>query len=169
MGAYFGQTSQFQPAVIHDGRDHYHMLFVSQDSSNRLLWITSKDGQNWTGPSGDTHQTTHSAPAIALYPAVEGTNPNLLVAILIANDPSNRILYSTLDLDEFYEDLNSNPPRNFAGWVSQPQVGTESAHAVYAWSVPGPPARVNLYFLANDNTGRLLQQSFNPVTGETFE
>jgi len=166
MGDYFGQTSQFQPAVIFDGREYYHMLFVSQDSSNRLLWITSKDGQNWDGPFHDTGQTTHSAPAIALYPAVDG-NPNLLVAILIANDSSNRILYSTLDLDEYYRTLSGNKTQ--AGWVSQPQVGTESAHAIYAWSVPGLSPQVNLYYLANDNTSRLLQQSFNPVTGETFE
>ncbi len=167
MGAFIGQTSQFQPAVVYDGLGTFHMLFVSQDPSNRLLYATSPDGENWTG-GPDTGQTTHSAPAIALYQVPSLTEPgqftaNLLVAVLIANDPSNRILYSILELDEFYKN-----PKD-VGWRSKPQVGTESAHGVYAWSIPGPSPRVNLYFLANDDTGRLLQQSFNPETGEVFE
>jgi hypothetical protein len=167
VGAFIGQTSQFQPAVVYDGLGTYHMLFVSQDSSNRLLYVTSTDGQNWTG-GPFTEQTTHSAPAIALYQVPSLTEPgqfttNLLVAILIANDPSNRILYSILDLNAFY----AKDPA--LAWATKPQVSTESAHGVYAWSIPGPSPRVNLYFLANDDTGRLLQQSFDPVSGKTFE
>jgi hypothetical protein len=158
MGNFFGQTSQFQPAVIFDGSAtsfSYHMLFVSQDSSNRLLYAFSPNGQDWTGGPG-VDQTTHSAPAIALYqvPALTGGfNPNLLVAIFTADDPSNRILYSTLDLNEAPGQV---------GWRFVGQVGGESAHGVYAWSTSGESPQITVYFLANDDTGRLLEHPFTP-------
>jgi hypothetical protein len=121
MAVEIGQTSQFQPAVIFDGLGTFHMLFVSQDSSNRLLYVTSGDGENWTeGPP--TGQTTHSAPAIALCQGETSSgppNPNLLVAVFIANDPSNRILYSALNLT----DIGGTARCIFAGKVT-----VESSH-----------------------------------------
>lgn len=153
MAVEIGQTSQFQPAVIFDGLGTFHMLFVSQDSSNRLLYVTSGDGENWTeGPP--TGQTTHSAPAIALYQGETSSgppNPNLLVAVFIANDPSNRILFSALNLN----DIGGTASWNFVG-----QVPGESAHGVYAWGTKGELPQVTVYFLANDDTGRLLERSF---------
>jgi hypothetical protein len=155
MGAEIGQTSQYQPAVIYDGVTEYpyHMLFCSQDSSNRLLYCDSEDGQNWNYMGQVAGDTTGSSPAIALAQggSFEGPpNPNLLVAVYVANDPSKRILYSILDLNE---------DRNTRGWKDMGQVGGESAHWVFALARQGSTT-VNLYYLSNDNTNRILETQF---------
>jgi hypothetical protein len=155
MGAEIGQTSQYEPAVIYDGVSLYHMLFCSEDSSNRLLYAASPDGQNWNYIGQVGGETTGSSPAITLSqePSFEGPpNPNLLVAVYVANDPSKRILYAILD-------LNDDP--NTRGWRYGGQVDGESAHWVFALAQQGSTT-VNLYFLSNDNTNRILEVQFKP-------
>jgi len=152
MATEIGQTGQTQPAAIFDGAV-WHLLFLSQDSSNRLLYVTSSDGGvSWAMGPG-TSQFTDSAPAIALVqrPQPAGPpNPNLLVAVFIANDPSNRILYSVLD-------LNESP--DLRAWRFGGQVGGESALSVYA---VGSSEAVTVFFLANDDSRRLLRAQFTP-------
>src|ERR1700693_5444162 len=98
MGQEIGQTSQHQPAAVFDGST-YHMVFSSNDNTNRVLYVTSSDGLNdWTG-GPDPGQTTGAAPALALFqpPSFQGPpNPNLLVLVFVSNDPTDRILYSVL-------------------------------------------------------------------------
>jgi hypothetical protein len=156
MGAEIdGQTSSHQPAIVYDGFGMYHMLFVANDPSNRLLYATSSDGQNWSFVGQVGGESTGSAPAIALsqIPSFEGPwDQNYLVAIYVANDPSNRILYAILN-------LNDNPTSR--GWRPEGQVGGESAHGVFAL-VQERSATVNVYFTANDDTNRLLEAQFTP-------
>jgi hypothetical protein len=154
MATEIGETSKAQPAAVFDllGQEE-HLLFVSKDTSNRLLYATSTDGGlSWAlGPN--TGQKTPAAPAIALVqqPLPEvGAVPNLLVAVFRANDPSNRILYSVLD-------LNVSPA--LRTWRFRGQVGGESARSVYA---VGGTTEVSVFFLANDTTGRLLSVRFTP-------
>jgi hypothetical protein len=154
MGTEINQTSQHQPAVVFDG-SNYHMVFISKDSSNSVLYVSSPDGLNWTlGPA--TGQTSSTAPALALFQRKSLTDgppdPNLLVAVFVANDPSDRILYSILNL---------NDDSTTRGWRFVGQVGGESAHGVFALGSISPLA-VTVYFLANDNTGRLLENRFTP-------
>jgi hypothetical protein len=148
-----GQTSQDHPAVVYDGNGLWHMLFRAQDSSNRLLYATSSDGQSWGFVGQVSGESTGSAPAIALS---QGPTPtgfqNYVVAIYVANDSSNRILYSILNLEE---DVNT---RN---WRPEGQIGGESAQQVFAAGQPGSTA-VNVYFLANDSSDRLLEHQFTP-------
>jgi hypothetical protein len=154
MGAEIGQTSQYEPAVIYDGSS-YHMVFCSQDASNRLLYCDSQDGQKWNFIGQVVGDSTGSSPAIALSqaPSFEGPpNPNLLVAVYVANDPSKRILYATLDLNE---------DRNSRGWREGGQVDGESAHWVFALARQGSRT-VSLYYLSNDNTNRILETQFTP-------
>jgi len=154
MGASVGQTSQYEPAVIYDGVSMYHMIFCSQDSSNRLLYCNSKDGENWNYVGQIAGDTTGSSPAIALSqsPSFSGPpNPNFLVAIYRANDPSNRILYSTLNINDMY-----------AGWVDGGQVGNESAKWISALARQGQRA-VTLYYLSNDPSNRILWTQFTPA------
>jgi hypothetical protein len=115
------------------------------------LWLPN--GQNWT-LVGDTGQTSGAAPALALSlhgSDVPRLNWNLLVLVFVANDPSNRILYSILD-------LNDDP--NTRGWRYVGQVGGESAQAVS--TLVGPAPEVVVYFTANDPSNRILVHSFVP-------
>jgi hypothetical protein len=152
MSTEIGQTSKAGPAAAYDPFGMWHLLFVSKDASNRLLYVTSTDGGlTWAiGPS--TGQKTPTAPAIAVVtqPLPAGNPSNLLVAVFRANDPSNRLLYSVLDLDQ---------PPDLRAWRFVGQVGRESARAVYA---VGGTTDVTVFFLANDNTGRLLSAQFTP-------
>jgi hypothetical protein len=157
MGQEIGQTSQHQPAVVFDGSG-YHMVFLSNDDTNRIIYVTSPDGENnWTlGP--DTGQTSGAAPAVAVYqlPSLTGgpLNKNLLVLVFIANDPSNRVLFSILDLSE-------NP--NNRGWRFEGQVGGESAHGVFALATQSGTSNpsVTVYFTSNDSTNRLLEHQLS--------
>jgi hypothetical protein len=170
MGIYIGQTSQFQPAVVLDIYSEnadgvFHMLFVSSDSSNRLLHTFSPgfgadEGTVWEPVPSDTGQTTHSAPALVIYRDFDGQagiTANFLVAVFIADDPSNRLLYSTLDLNKWAADQST-------AWSPAQQVPGESAREIYACATTGesgaPGATVYVYFLANDDTGRILVASF---------
>lgn len=170
MSIYIGQTSQFQPAVVLDIYSEnadgiFHMLFVSSDSSNRLLHTISPgfgadEGTVWEPVPSDTGQTTHSAPALVIYRDFDGQagiTANFLVAVFIADDPSNRLLYSTLDLNKWAADQST-------AWSPAQQVPGESAREVYACATTGEPgapgATVYVYFLANDDTGRILVASF---------
>jgi hypothetical protein len=170
MGIYIGQTSQFQPAVVLDIYSEnadgvFHMLFVSSDSSNRLLHTFSPgfgadEGTVWEPVPSDTGQTTHSAPALVIYRDFDGQagiTANFLVAVFIADDPSNRLLYSTLDLNKWAADQST-------AWSPAQQVPGESAREIYACATTGEPgapgATVYVYFLANDDTGRILVASF---------
>src|SRR5271168_2553097 len=82
MGTYIGQTSKFQPAVVLDIYSEnadgvFHMLFVSSDSSNRLLHTFSPgfgadEGTVWEPVPSNTGQTTHSAPALVIYRDFDG-------------------------------------------------------------------------------------------------
>jgi hypothetical protein len=108
----------------------------------------------------DTGQTTHSAPALVIYRNFDGEagiTANFLVAVFIADDPSNRLLYSTLDLNKWAADQST-------AWSAAQQVPGESAREVYACATTGEPgapgAAVYVYFLANDDTGRILVASF---------
>ena len=94
MATEIGQTSRTHPAALQDGQGMWHLLFQSEDFSNRLLYVTSDDGGAGWAMGPGTGQTTSAPPAIALVP------PNLLVAVFIANDTSWRVLYSVLDLNE---------------------------------------------------------------------
>jgi hypothetical protein len=170
MSTPIGQTSQFQPAVILDsggngGIGMSHMLFVSADKSNRLLHTFSAQepagssvGQKWESQPINTLQTTHSAPAVALY---QTPAEDLLVAVFIANDSTNRILWSALDLRLFYA-------KGDAPWSPSTALTGESARAIYACGTigatpSGESPLVNVYFLANDDTGRLLVAPFVPA------
>jgi len=168
MGAEIGQTSQYEPAVIYDGGSSYggysyHMLFCSRDSSNRLLYCDSQDGQNWNFIGQVSGNTTGSSPAIALSQNLSSSPPlNLLVAVYVANDPSKRILYSTLDLTE---------NRSARGWRDRGQVDGESAHWVFALAQRGSWP-INLYYLSNVTPpcrGRDPGQSWSadPLAAET--
>ena len=169
MSAPIGQTSKFQPAVILDsggdgGGGMSHMLFVSADPSNRLLYTTSAQtrtgdsaDQKWDPDPIDTHQATHSAPGIAFY---QTPTQSLLIAVFIANDSSNRILWSAMDLPTFYDGKG-------ADWTPAAALEGESARALYACGTIGvtPPGEVPLvvvYFLANNDSGRLLSAGFIP-------
>jgi hypothetical protein len=152
MATEIGQTSQAHPAAVFDGKV-WHMLFMSHDSSNRLLYVTSDDGGVAWAMGPGTGQTTSTAPGIALVqppPPVPGvTAPTLLVAVFVANDSSARILYSVLD-------LNESP--GLRAWRFGGQVAGESAISLYA--VGGRVATV--FFTASDLSGRLLQAEFLP-------
>jgi hypothetical protein len=169
MSAPIGQTSQFQPAVILDsggdgGGGMSHMLFVSADSSNRLLYTTSAQirtgdsaDQKWDPDPIETGQSTHSAPGIAFY---QTPTQNLLIAVFISNDSSNRILWSAMDLPTFYAGKG-------AAWSPSIALEGESARELYACgtigiTTAGEVPLVNVYFLANDDTGRLLTVGFIP-------
>ena len=159
MGQEIGQTSRNQPAVVFDGSG-YHMVFSSNDDTNSILYVTSPDGENnWTlGPG--TGQTSGAAPALALYqvPSLTGGPPikNLLVLVFIANDPSNRVLFSILDLNE-----NANT----RGWRFEGQVGGESAHGVFALATQSETSTpsVTVYFTSNNSTNRLLEHQLQPA------
>lgn len=157
MGQEIGQTSRHQPAVVFDGSG-YHMVFSSNDNTNRILYVISSDGENnWTlGP--DTGQTSGAAPALALcqVPSLTGGPPsrNLLVLVFVSNDPTDRVLYSILD-------LNEDPSTR--GWRFQGQVGGESAHGVFALATPQTSeGSVTVYFTSNDSTNRLLEHLLIP-------
>jgi len=66
MGQEIGQSSPFPPAVVYDVFSSlFHMVFRANDNSNRILYATSPDNQNWTlGP--DTGQTSGAAPALVV-------------------------------------------------------------------------------------------------------
>jgi hypothetical protein len=151
MGYPIGQESRHQPAVVSDG-SLIHMVFSSNGDDNTILYATSPNGFDWT-LGADTGQTSGAAPALALSVREQnGTEIwKLLVLVFVANDPSNRILYSILD-------LNDDP--NTRGWKYVGQVGGESAQAVFAFA--GPLSDVSVYFTANDPSNRLLVQDFNP-------
>jgi hypothetical protein len=166
MGTYIGQTSQLAPAVVFDNNTYngntptFHMLFKSNDSSNRLLYVTSKDGQNWvydpdSQPSG---QSTSAAPAIALYmtDTFQGETPDtfLLVGSYVANDSSKRLIYTTCN-------LLALPPR---GWTDGVQVNQESAQWVSTLTggVGVNDDSVHLYYISKDNSNRILETQFTP-------
>jgi hypothetical protein len=155
MAQEIGQTSQYFPTVVFDGLTDYHMVFTSRDSTDRVLYATSGDGQNWNFVGDVDGQTTGSAPALALYvqDVLAGTPTRLLVAVFVSNDSSKRILYAILD-------LNSDP--NTRGWKFVGQVAKESAHWVFALGTQSASSVVTVYFLSNDNTNRLLEVQFTP-------
>jgi hypothetical protein len=153
MGQEIGQSSRHQPAVVWDG-SLFHMAFSANDDTNRILYATSPDGLSWT-LGADTGQTSSAAPALTVsQPINPRFNWHLLVLVFVANDPSNRILFSVLDLTE-------NPVTR--GWRYVGQVGGESAQAVSA--LGGSFFDVKCYFTANDSSNRLLLHSFVPYPG----
>jgi hypothetical protein len=160
MGVEVGQTSHHQPAVVREN-SQFHMVFSANDPSNRILYATSPNGSTDWRLVGDTGQTSGAAPALCLsYLPKSGHSRlwNLLVLVFVANDPSNRILYSILD-------LNEDP--NTRGWRYVGQVGNESARAVFALGVG---EQIICYFTANDPSilnpsNRLLSHVFNPLPG----
>jgi hypothetical protein len=158
MGQAIGQTSRHQPAVVFDG-SNYHMVFSANDDSNRILYVTSSDGLNWTDPGIPTNETSGAAPALALYqiPSLTGgpPNPNNIVLVFVANDSSDRVLYVTLDL---------NVDVNDRAWRDRGQVGGETGHAVFALNTgQGTRTSVTVYFTSNDPTNRLLEHQFMPT------
>jgi hypothetical protein len=163
MGQPTGQTSKHQPAVVYDGQfQTYHMVFSADDSSNRIIYATSSDGlNNWTLGQQQPGQSTGSAPALALhqFPAFGGGfSTNLLVLVFVANDSSNRVLYSTLNLQDQHNDPNNT------GWSFQGQLGDESAHGVFALGFTQQPTNpsVTVYFTSNDPSNSLLEHNFIP-------
>ena len=85
---------------------------------------------------------------------------NLLVAVFIANDSSNRILWSAMDLPTFYAGKG-------AAWSPATVLEGESARELFACgtigiTTAGEVPLVNVYFLANDDSGRLLTVGFIP-------
>ena len=150
------QNSQYDPAVIDDGVTlyRYHMLFCSQDPSNRLLYCDSLDGQNWNYIGQVGGNTTGSSPAIALSQETVpgGLSTNLLVAVFVANDPSQRMLYATLDLNE---------DRNRRGWRDGGQVGTHVTQGVSALAQQNSRT-VNIYYISDDPSQRILEIQFTP-------
>ena len=152
MAREIGQFSWHQPAVVFDGT-LFHMVFTANDDSNRILYATSLDGNrefNFVlGP--DTNQTSSAAPALSIF---QDQRFKLLVLVFVANDPSNRILYSILD-------LNEDPITR--GWRYGGQVGNESAQAVFTPNLP-PNFITVVYFTANDSSDRLLNTGFIPAT-----
>jgi hypothetical protein len=154
MAREIGQFSWHQPAVVFDGT-LFHMVFTANDDSNRILYATSLDGNRefnfLLGP--DTNQTSGAAPALSIYQPPPPWRPvKLLVLVFVANDPSNRILYSILD-------LNEDP--NTRGWRYGGQVGNESAQAVSTAVDPAGFA-TSVFFIANDSSDRILQTGFTP-------
>ena len=151
MGQEIGQSSPFPPAVGYDVFSSlFHMVFRANDNSNRILYATSPDGQNWTlGP--DTGQTSGAAPALVVSQG-DVEHWLLLLLVFVANDPSNRILYSILDL---LDDPNTR------GWRYIGQLGGESAQGVSCLGLRGP-GEVTVYFTANDPSNRLLEHTFIP-------
>jgi hypothetical protein len=161
-----GQNSPNQPAVIwEEGGEGppFHMVFTSNDGTNKILYATSPDGLlNWTlGP--DTGQISSAAPALAQYIVFTGgggLNPptittNLLVLVFVATDSSNLIQYAILDLTE-------NP--NYRAWRFGGSLGREifaRAVTVYPTS-PGGDLLLTVYFTSNDSTNTLLEYSFIP-------
>jgi len=146
------QRSRHHPTVVFDG-SLYHMVFSVNDDSNRILYVTSLDGENaWTlGP--DPEQTTFAAPALVLSRA-PSRQPNLLVLVFVANDDSGRILYATLD-------LNENPDNR--GWRFRGQVGGESAQDVFALATGHISDRsITVYFQEKNRNNRLLELEFTP-------
>ena len=156
MAQQVGQnTSRHQPAVVFDGQT-YHMVFSANDNSNRILYITSSDGLNWTnGPN--TNETSGAAPALVLYqqPALSGGfTKNYIVLVFVANDSSHRVLYATLNLTD---------PVGERAWIDRGQVGGESAQAVFALTTGvGLGLQINVYFESNDSSNRLLETQFIP-------
>jgi hypothetical protein len=132
------------------------MVFSADDDSNRSLYAISLDGgSSWSlGP--DTNQTSGAAPALSIYQSLE-QKLKLLVLVFVANDPSNRILYSILDLNEAVD---------IRGWRYRGQVGNESAQAVFTPLDP-PGYVISVYFTANDSSDRLLTHGFIPTAAYT--
>ena len=157
MGAETGQSSNLAPAVVFDNVSHFHMMFRANDSSNRLIYVTSTDRKNWSlavpQPGGES---TSSSPALALAQSPNliggGLSQNKLVAVYIANDSTQRLLFVTRDLTE---------PN--AGWdLPGREIPNESAHWVSALTNNGPSATVSLYYIAEDPSFRILETQFTP-------
>jgi hypothetical protein len=161
-----GQNSPNQPAVVwEEGGEgpSYHMVFTSNDGTNKILYATSSDGlTNWTlGP--DTGQISSAAPALTQYIVFTeggGLNPptittNLLVLVFVATDSSNLIQYAILDLTE-------NP--NYRAWRFGGSLGREIfARAVTVYpTFPGGDPLLTVYFTSNDATNTLAEYSFIP-------
>jgi hypothetical protein len=156
MAIEIGQTSRHQPAVVYDWASGFHMVFSANDDSNRIFYATAEgigEPDLWNlGP--DPGQTTGAAPALALYQTPpEIANFSLLVLVFVANDPSNRILFSVLDLTE---DPGLQAWR-FRGEMRPP----ESAQAVSVTVSSSGDIRdaypvVNIFFTSNDPSNRIL-------------
>jgi hypothetical protein len=132
-----------QPAALHD-------------LSAQIRTGDSAD-QKWDPDPIETGQSTHSAPGIAFY---QTPTQNLLVAVFIANDSSSRILWSAMDLPTFYAGKG-------AAWSPATALEGESARELFACgtigvTTAGEVPLVNVYFLANDDSGRLLTVGFIP-------
>ena len=158
MGSYIGETSVHAPAVVFDEvfGTGYHMLLQANDRSNSIIYATSEDGQNWADRGWIGGQTSPKAPALALYQKQTLTEPpaNVLVCVFVADDPSNRMLYATLNL----------PSDKVPGWEFQGQVGGESANEVFALptGTPAPGRQITVYFTSNDASNRILEHQFVP-------
>jgi hypothetical protein len=161
MATWIGQFSRHQPAVVYDGSGTLHMVFAANDDSNRILYRTSNFSiDEWIlGP--EPGQSTSAAPALALFqgPSLYNAPPlNLLVLVFIANDPSNRILFSILDL---------NVPLELRAWRFQGGVDEESAQAVSVTVAPVEPQEpipvLNIYFTSNDPSNRILHTRIFPT------
>jgi hypothetical protein len=161
-----GQNSPNQPAAIwEEGGEgpSFHMVFTSNDGTNRIFYATSPDGLlNWTlGP--DTGQISSAAPALAQYIVFTGgggLNPptittNLLVLVFVATNSSNLIQYAILDLTE-------NP--NYRAWRFGGSLGREIfARTVTVYpTFPGGDPLLTVYFTSNDATNTLAEYSFIP-------
>jgi hypothetical protein len=155
MGEETGQSSPYPPTVVLDPHSsRYHMVFSANDPSNRVLYYRSDDGKTWE-PGPDPGQTTSAGPALSISFAkhTDGTFRNWLILVFVSNDPSKRILYSTLDLKE-------DP--NVVGWRFKGQVGRESAQGVFALATNPREPWITVYFTSNDPSNRLLESQFIP-------
>jgi len=149
-----GQFSWHHPAVVFEETFGGFGIWSSQPTTivTGFFMLTSLGRDDWSlGP--DTNQTSGAAPALSIYQSQQ-PKLNLLVLVFVANDPSNRILYSILD-------LNEDP--NTRGWRYVGQVGNESAQAVFTPNLP-PNFITVVYFTANDSSDRLLNTGFIPAT-----
>jgi hypothetical protein len=161
-----GQNSPNQPAVVwEEGGEgpSYHMVFTSNDGTNKILYATSSDGlTNWTlGP--DTGQISSAAPALTQYIVFTeggGLNPptittNLLVLVFVATDSSNQIQYAILDLTE-------NP--NYRAWRFGGSLRRQFAKALtlYPTYTTSGVTLLTVYYTSNDATNTLVEYSFIP-------
>jgi hypothetical protein len=149
-----GQTSRHQPAVVYDEvTGMFHMVFSANDDSNRIFYATTQFYEDLWNLGPEPGQSTGAAPALALYQTPpELANISLLVLVFVANDPSNRILFSVLDLNE---DTPLQAWR-FRGEVRPPESAQAVSVTVSTDTQDNAYPVVNIYFTSNDPSNRLL-------------
>ena len=126
------ESSAFPPGVVYDGTT-FHMVWVANNDSRDLLYATSQDGIKWD-PGPSIGEKSVAAPALGVF------KEKFLIVAFVANNPTRQVLYSTLHTDEGNWSHNYNSNESAKGGVTM-AVGKD---------------KVNIYFVANNETNELL-------------